>query len=188
MITINLLPVKETKRRRQMILFFYAGFLLLGVVAIMGWFWWVQYQKVGELKYQIAKVEEESKGYEEKIKEVKDLQAKEASLEVFRDVIKSVYDQQKLILAALDQLALDLGENMRLIAIDRKSGADSKSLTIKGSAMTQADIQQYVNRLRRPGGAVSNPKVEDLTTRQTVSVMNSFVYNFTLKVNLGGAP
>jgi Tfp pilus assembly protein PilN len=185
MIKINLLPVKETKRRRQMVLFFYAGFLLIGGAAVLGWFWWVQFQKVGELKIQIAKVDEESKGYADKIKEVKDLQVKEASLETYRGIIKSVYDLQKTTLSALDQLAMDLGDDMRLISIDQGTGAEINVLTVRGSSLTQASIQQYVSRLRRPGGALSNPRLEDLLARQTVTGLSGYAYTFSLKVNMG---
>ena len=184
MIKINLIPVKETKRRKQLLLVAYAIALLICVLAVMGWFWWTQYQKVGFIKDKIARVDEESKGYEEKIKEVKDLEAKSASLDNYRGVIKSVYDSQKKVLAALDQLATDLGDNMRFTSIE--DTADG--LTVKGFSMTQSSIQQYVNRLKRPGGAVSDPKIDDLTVRQTVSGFNGKVYAFTLKMKLGGNP
>jgi Tfp pilus assembly protein PilN len=186
MIKINLLPVKETKRRKQMVLFLYAGLLLAAVFALMGWFWWVQYQKVDDLKAQIAKVDEESKGYADKIKEVKDLQVKEASLETFRAIIKSVYDVQKKTLSALDQLAMDLGDDMRLIAIDQGVGPTADILTVKGSSLTQAAIQQYAERLRRPGGALSEPTISDLLANQSAPGMSGRVYTFTIKVKMGG--
>ncbi len=186
MIKINLLPVKETKRRKQMILFVYAGLLLAAVFAVMGWFWWVQYQKVDDLKAQIAKVDEESKGYAEKIKEVKDLQVKEASLETYRGIITSVYDLQKKTLSALDQLAMDLGEDMRLISIDQGTAAAADVLTVKGSSLNQAAIQEYVARLRRPGGALSEPTIADLLANQSAPGMSGRVYTFTIKVKMGG--
>jgi Tfp pilus assembly protein PilN len=185
MIQINLLPIKEAKRRQQMFLVFYAGVSALMVLAVLGWFWWLQYQKVDELKQKIRKVEEESKGYEDKIREVKDLQAKEGALEGYRAAVISIYDDQKMVLSALDEIAVDVPSDIILDAIEQGRDKNEKTFTIKGMSMTEAAIQTFVDRLNRPGGPLSKATVETINLK--VDKKYSANYSFTLKVEIGGA-
>jgi Tfp pilus assembly protein PilN len=187
MIKINLLPVKEAKRRKQMLLFVYVGLVAVVVMAGMAWFWWVQYQKVNDLNARIQKVDEESKGYEGKIQEIKDLQLKETALESFRSVIKSIYDDQKTVLGALDQLAQDMPEDVWFNNIEQGQDKDVNTLTVKGDSLSQAGIQLFANRMRKPGGFLSDPIVQDIAVRQDAANFNGSVYTFTLKVKMGGS-
>ncbi len=187
MIKINLLPVKEAKRRKQMLLFVYIGLVAVVLMAGMAWFWWVQYQKVNDLNVLIQKVDEESKGYEGKIQEIKDLQLKETALESFRSVIKSIYDDQKTVLGALDQMAQDLPDDVWLNNTEQGQDKDSNLLTIKGDSLSQASIQLLANRMRKPGGFLTDPIVQEITVRQNAGSFNGSVYTFTLKVKMGGS-
>jgi cell division protein FtsL len=70
MIKINLVPLKEKKKQQEYI-FILAG-VAIAVVLASGMFW-IYIQKIQtkrDLNIQIKKVEDESKGYEEKIAEV----------------------------------------------------------------------------------------------------------------------
>jgi len=187
MIKINLLPVKEAKRRKQMLLFVYIGLVAVVVMAVMAWFWWIQYQKVNDLNVRIQKVDEESKGYEGKIQEIKDLQQKEAALESFRSVIKSIYDDQKMVVGALDQLAQDMPDDVWFTSVEQGLDKDDNFLTVKGNSLSQAAIQQFANRMRKPGGFLADPILQDITVGQTVGNFTGSVYKFTLKVKMGGA-
>jgi Tfp pilus assembly protein PilN len=185
MIQINLLPVKEEKRRKQMFIVFYAAVSGVLFLAILGWFWWSQYQKVDDLKEQIKTVEEESKGYEDKIKEVKDLQAKESALEGYRAAISAIYDDQKKVLSALDEIGTDAPNDILLDSIEQGRDKDEWVFTIKGLSMTRGSVQDYVNRLRRPGGPLKNTSVENIAFKTDKGTSAS--YAFTLKVEIGGA-
>jgi Tfp pilus assembly protein PilN len=184
MIQINLLPIKEAKRRKQMFLVLYAGAVALFVLVVLGWFWWTQFQKVDDLKRRIQKVEEESKGYESQIKEVKDLQAKEAALETYRSAIVSIYDDQKKILSALDEIGVMSPSDIILESITEGRDKDDMSLVIKGSSMTEASIQSFVERLKRPGGPLKNPSVVSISFRADKSLGTNYL--FEIKVEIGG--
>lgn len=184
MIQINLLPVKETKRRKQMFLVFYAGLTALLLLAVLGWFWWVQYQKVGVVKERIQKVEEESKGYEGQIREVKDLEAKEAALENYRSAITAIYEDQKKILSALDEIAVDVPSDIVLDDIEEGRDKDEKLFTVKGTSTSEASIQAFVERLKRPGGPLVNPSVDTVNIKNQHGSTGS--YTFVIKVEIGG--
>jgi Tfp pilus assembly protein PilN len=182
MIQINLLPVKEEKRRKQMFVAFYAGVSGLLFLTVLGWFWWSQYQKVDVLKEQIKTVEEESKGYEDKIKEVKDLQAKEGALEGYRAAISAIYDDQKRILSALDEIGTAVPNDILLDSIEQGKDKSEWFLTLKGFSMTRGSIQDFMNRLKRPGGPLKNVTLENIA----VSKGANSNYSFTLLIEIGG--
>lgn len=185
MIQINLLPVKEEKRRKQMFVAFYAALSGLLFLTVLGWFWWTQYQKVDLLKEQINSVEKESKMYEGQIKEVKDLQAKEAALEGYRAAIASIYDDQKRVLSALDEIGVDLPSDVILESIEQGRDKDEWIFTIRGLSISRVSIQEFANRLKRPGGPLSNPSIENITLKSEKGTNANFL--FTLKVECGGA-
>jgi Tfp pilus assembly protein PilN len=185
MIKINLLPVKEAKRRKQVILVVYFGALATVVLLLMGWFWYLQVRTVHDLNARIAKVDEESKGYEEKIKEVKDLQLKEKSLESYRGVIKSIYDEQKKVLGAIDQLAMTLPAEVWLTAIEQGRGDHEDELIVTGSSLKHSAVQEYVAGMTKPGGFLKDPLVDDLLINQVVTGTSTKVYKFVIKVKMG---
>jgi hypothetical protein len=58
-------------------------------------------------------------------------------------------------------------------------------LTLKGYAMTQGSIQAFIGRLKRPGGPLSNPTVDEILVRPLNTIPYG-IYTFTLKVTMEG--
>src|SRR5258708_33082454 len=106
MIKINLVPLKEKKKQQEFIIIFFAS--IISAVLALGMFWiYIQRVQVKrDLNTQIKQVDDESKIYQEKITEVKDIQSKEANLEVLKKNIKGIQEVQRKVMAAADQLAV----------------------------------------------------------------------------------
>ena len=151
MIKINLVPVKEKKKRKE----FLIGFVVVALVVVLalGMFWiYVQRVRVkSNLKNEIAQIKEESKSYEDKINEVKDLQAKETSLEAFKKTIKSISETQRKILVGVDQLALGLNGGVWVTNISQGKGKDEDKFVLNGYSFTALDLNRYFNAIQRPG-------------------------------------
>ncbi len=160
MIKINLVPVKEKKKRKE----FLIGFLVVIVFAIiaMGLFWiYIQRVQVrSNLKSEISQIEEESKGYQDKINEVKDLQNKEASLDTFKKTIKSISETQRKIVVAFDQLALILPEGIWFTGINQGKGADTNKFIVDGYSFSLSALKKYFSDIQKPGGVMKEPTLD----------------------------
>lgn len=160
MIKINLVPVKEKKKRKEfLILFFVAVFFL---VIALGMFWiYVQRIRVkSDLKREIGQIEEESKGYQEKINEIKDLENKEAGLEAFKKTIKGISGTQRNVIVGIDQLALALPAGVWLTSLSQGKGADSDKFVLAGYSFSQAGLRSYLETLQKPGGLLKDATLD----------------------------
>ena len=105
MITINLVPVKERKKRKEIIIIFSVLSVFIVVVLIMAYAYAQRLSTASNLNKQIEEVEKESEGYQDKINEVKDLENKQTNVDAFKKTIKGISETQREILVAIDQLA-----------------------------------------------------------------------------------
>lgn len=153
MIKINLIPVKEKKKRKEFMIVSFA--IVIFVFIALGLFWiYVQRIKVkSDLNFQIKQIDEESKGYQEKINEVKELENKQASLEALKKTIKGISEVQRKVVVAIDQLAVNLPEGVWLTNIGQGLTQDSNKFTVDGYAFTRSSLQNYYNALQKPGGS-----------------------------------
>jgi Tfp pilus assembly protein PilN len=160
MIKINLVPVKEKKKRKE----FLIGFLVVVIFSIiaMGMFWiYIQRVQVrSDLKKEISQIEEESKGYAEKITEMKDLQNKEANLDAFKKTIKSISETQRKIVVAFDQLALNLPNGIWFTKINQGSGVDANKFIVAGYSFSPTVLKNYFSEIQRPGGLLKEPTLD----------------------------
>lgn len=152
MIKINLVPVKEKKKRREFIVVFFIALILLLVFLGMFWIYVGRVQVRGDLRSEIKQIEEESKGYQEKINEIKDLERKEASLEAFKKTIKGIAETQRKVTVAIDQLALNLPDGVWFTAVTQGRGADANKFMVQGYAFSQSNLRNYFDSLQKPGG------------------------------------
>ncbi len=154
MIKINLVPLKERKRRKDFLIFGAIGAACVILILGLAWLSLARIQAKNKLTRQIREVEEKSQKYKDQINEVKDLEAKEASLEALKKTIKGVSDAQRKVLTALDQVGLNMPEGIWLTGIVQGKGNDGNKFTIQGYAFTQASLQTYLTSLQKPGGSL----------------------------------
>jgi type IV pilus assembly protein PilN len=159
MIKINLVPLKEKKRQQEYV------FMLIGAVVVvvlasgMFWFYIQKVQVKRDLNVRIKKVEEESKGYEEKIAEVTAFQDTEAKLEAANKNIKDVQTAQKRVLFVLDQVAINLPDGVWLTFFGQAE-KDPASFVMDGYSFSLGAIKEYYDTLSKTQGLAKDTSLE----------------------------
>lgn len=152
MIKINLVPLKEKKKQQEYI------FILLGaviVVFLVSGMFWIYIQKIQakrDLNVQIKRVEDESKGYEERIAEITAFQDTEKRLDAANKNINDVQLVQKKIVFVLDQLANNLPSGVWITSITQGGKKDADSFAVDGCAFTLNDVKEYFDGLVKTQG------------------------------------
>ncbi|WP_456380312.1 PilN domain-containing protein [Thiolapillus sp.] len=145
---INLLPWRETLRKKRKRDF---GVQVLGavIVAALGVFlWYMQVQQQIEfqesrnsfLKTEIAKVDE-------KIKEIKDLEKKRAELVARMNVIQELQASRPMVVHLFDELVKTIPEGVFLQSLQQKGSA----VTLKGQAQSNARVSAYMRAIDGSG-------------------------------------
>jgi|SRR5581483_622753 len=179
MIKINLVPVKEKKKRKEFFAILSVILALVFVLLVMVYFYVQRWNAKNDLSRQIKDVEQESQGYQDKINEVKDLEAKEASLEVFKKTIKGISETQRKIIVAIDQMGLNLPEGVWLTNIDQGRGGDGNKFTIQGYAFTESNLQTYYSNIQKQITQLKEFSMDEKTTGSLVG-NNKLVHQFTI--------
>ncbi|HET9869535.1 MAG TPA: hypothetical protein VFR02_03435, partial [bacterium] len=130
MIKVNLLPVGEKKKRQQLVFVALGVLFSLVVILVLGWIYMGRLQVERDLNDQIKRVDQESQGYSDKIAEIKDLEAKQASLDGFRKTLKAIADVQKTVLFAFDQLAANLPGDVWITKITQGQKPDENKFVV----------------------------------------------------------
>lgn len=152
MIKINLVPVKVKKKRTEF--FIISGvigfFVVVGMVLF--YIYVTRLAVVNDLNKQIEEVQKESEAYQDKINEIKDIQAKKDSLTAIKKTIQGISEVQRKVLAAVDQSAANLPDGVWLTKLTQGSGNETNKYTLLGYAASMGQMQSYVSNLQRPGG------------------------------------
>jgi type IV pilus assembly protein PilN len=160
MLKINLVPLKEKKKQQEYIYILVCA--AITIVLITGMFW-IYIQKIEvkrDLNVKIKKVEDESKGYEEKIAEITAFQETEKKLDVANKNIKDVQVAQKKVVFVLDQLANHLPSGVWLTSIIQGGNKDANSFVIDGCAFSLNDAKEYFNALIKIAGLSRDATLE----------------------------
>ncbi|MGH7739932.1 MAG: PilN domain-containing protein [bacterium] len=155
MIQVNLLPVAEKKKRKQFLFIVLGAFLILILVSVLGWVYAGRLRVARDLTTQIAQVDQESKGYSDKIAEINDLEAREASLDALRKTLQSVYTVQKNVVFAFDQLAAKLPGDIWFTKVIQSPHPNEGKFQVTGYTFSNSALQDYLNRLQEPGSGFS---------------------------------
>ena|ERR1039457_190135 len=160
MIKINLVPVKEKKKRKEFLIGFFV--VIVFVIIALGMFWiYIQRVQVrSNLKKEISQIEEESKGYADKIKEVNELKMKEESLEGFKKTVKSISETQRKVIVGIDQLALDLSNGVWFTSVTQGRDKDSNKFIVDGYAFSPSNIKSFFDTIQKPGGLLKEPTLD----------------------------
>jgi Tfp pilus assembly protein PilN len=160
MIKVNLLPVTEKKKRKQLIVIVFGVFIAVILLAILGWIYVGRLQVEKDLADQIKRVDQESQGYSDKIAEIKDLESKETSLDGFRKTLTGIYAVQKNVLFAFDQIASNLPNDIWITKVTQGQKPDENKFIIDGYSFSNLSLQAYLNVLQKPGSGFSETALD----------------------------
>jgi len=146
MVRINLIPVRQVKKRelgRQQLYLF--GVLLLG--GIMGNYLWLkQVQEGVDLKKsQVAKLNQDIQGLDRAIGEVKTITAEKKDLEDKLKVLETLKKKRVGPVKVLDALAQVIPAHVWLTNLTEKGGA----VQLQGLGMTNDDVADFMRELKR---------------------------------------
>lgn len=146
MIRINLLPVRQLKKRakaRNQIVALIAGllcfFFLLGLVS------YLQIGKVSALKTSIAALDQEIKEFNPILEKMKELESTKKELERKSAVIDKLKSDSSLTVRVLDEIA-NIIDNQRMWLLDlNQQGA---ALQLNGVALDNQTVAEFMDNLK----------------------------------------
>lgn len=145
MVRINLLPVRQIKRRQQAVnelLIFCLAFVGLLVVGTM--VFGITLHKVNTLKEDIAALKIEKNSYNKILKQIEELKKKKKSLEAKTATIEKLKKGSQVGVRILDEVALRTPSNRMWLKSLKQS---ANSLKLAGVALDNATIAQYMYSL-----------------------------------------
>ena len=145
MIQINLLPVREIKKRarakNQIILSSVSFICLLLFIALLSWY---QGAIISDLKNQNASIENEKKKYQNIVNQIKKIDAEKALLDNRISVIKKLKQESSLTVHVLDEIAsLTPANRMWLKSLSQAAS----NLSLTGMALDDQTIAKYMDDL-----------------------------------------
>jgi type IV pilus assembly protein PilN len=178
MIRINLLPVpkaRKVKKQSEMRSQYVLGGLVLVIVAIFcGYSWYDLNKRVNNLETKKAKANQELKELKEKVKEVESYEENKKNLQEKNAIIEQLRKNQSGPVHILDEISTGV-ESLKLW-LDSLN-VKGNSVDLSGKAITNADIVEFVDRLKK-SRYFSN--VTLLESRQVVEDGIS-IYQFKIK-------
>src|SRR5262245_1241665 len=146
MIRINLLPVRQTKKREtvQQQLLAFAGVI---VATIIGCIVWTAYNSnvASQRRDQIAERRKELQQLDKIIGEVNEFTAKKKELEEKLGIIEQLKKGKTGPVKALDDLATEIPNRVWLVKIDEKGG----NMTLEGMAIDHEDVSAFMKALQK---------------------------------------
>jgi type IV pilus assembly protein PilN len=183
MIRINLLPVREKRKKettKQM--FFVLAGCLLGVVAVILVFQMSLAAKIKGVEKQIASYKEEIKRLQIDTRDVNKFKAEKEDLQKRLNVIYALQRAKTGPVRVLDELAMSLPKRLWLTSLREKAG----KMEIKGIAFDNPTVARFMTDLER-AGVIKNV---ELVVSQQVEKNKIKLKEFTLtcEVNYGSSP
>ena len=145
MIRINLLPIKEIKKKlrlRHELFIFSLSFL--GILVVVGIVSLGMTQKVSALQKEIQTLEDKRKSYGPILKEIDKLQKDKKLLETKLQTIESLKSDSQLTVRILDEIANRTPTSTMWLTALKVSAT---SLQLTGVALDNATIAQYMRAL-----------------------------------------
>ncbi len=146
MIKINLLPVRQLKKRAEakgqltsMLLVFFCFLLILGLVAMQ------QINTVNSLNTSISQLEQEKQEYAPTLKKIDEIEAAKKELERKTEVINKLEANSSLTVRILDEIANIVDhERMWLLSVNQTGG----SLALSGVALDNQTVAKFMENLK----------------------------------------
>lgn len=173
MIRINLLPVREKKKRESTRKMFSFLILSLALVAVVIAFFHLSLSsQINEVQRQITAYNEEIKRLKIDTKDVDKFKAEKEDLQRRLNIIYTLQRAKTGPVRVLDDLATFLPAKLWLVALREKSG----KMEIKGIAMDNQDIAKFMTNLEK-SGVIRNV---ELVVSQQLERNNRKLKEFTL--------
>ena len=144
MIRINLLPVREERRRAD--LRQYAVLLaatVLGLVVALGFFHWKVQSDIGEAAQQVAATKHEIERFGPQLKQVEAYRTTKAQIEQKLDVIEGLEDSRSGPVHLLDELATHSPERLWITRIQAAAG----KISIQGMSLDNELVAAFLTAL-----------------------------------------
>ncbi len=146
MLKINLLPIRQLKKRAKArnqiaagIVIFISVLVLLGLVGIL------QAGRITSLNDDIAVKTKEKKSFDKVVKELADLEKKRLDLNNKIQIINKLKSDSSLTVRVLDEVAKIVDNNrMWLTSLNQRGG----SLKITGYALDNQTVAQFMDELK----------------------------------------
>ena len=181
MIKINLVPVKEKKKRQEFLIVFCAVALLALMLSGMLFIYAKRRAVVNDMNKQIAEVDKEAESYKKEEDEIDSFNAQKDSLETIKKVIVGISEVQRKVLAAIDQTAGNMPEGVWLTRIEEGKDKNANLFTIQGYAVSVEKIEDYLANLQRPGGLLKEATFDERNIAAPFPTNNNIkVHQFTI--------
>lgn len=146
MIRINLLPIRQTRKREtvQQQLLAFAGVLVLTIVVCVAWWSWIASEE-NKRKELIGKKQQELAQLDKIIGEVNEFTTKKKELEEKLGVITSLKKGKTGPVRALDDLATEIPKRVWLLEMKEQGGA----VTLTGNAVDHEDVSAFMKALQK---------------------------------------
>jgi type IV pilus assembly protein PilN len=145
MIRINLLPVKDIKRRnaiKNQLLFFIVGFIsYLSILALIGIF---QYNKISFNEKEVQSLQQEKQKFTATLNEIKKLEEEKELIETRIGVIKQLKESSSLTVHILDEVANLIPNKRMWLSGMSQSG---NSLKLSGMALDNQTVAKFMDDL-----------------------------------------
>lgn len=183
MILINLLPHREEARKRRE-QDFHAR-LLLAVIAglVLGGLVWKYYDYQINVQEEVNQyIEAENKKLDEKIKEVKDVEAEIAALRERQQAVEGLQQERNTPVKLFNELAAKMPDGMYFTSL-KQTGA---AVSLEGVAQSNERVSEFLRNLRDSPLLERQPQL-DQTLIQEITLSNksrSRAYAFKLVLTL----
>lgn len=144
MIRINLLPVKKTRKQRQLAshLWFLGGVLVVAALVAWGLLWHLSGQ-IKTKEERIAQQRQELRQLQKKIGEVNRYKELKAQLDAKLDVLKRLRAQRQGPVRLLDALCDALPEKVWLTSFEEAGG----KVRLQGIGINEDSVAEFMRRL-----------------------------------------
>lgn len=144
MIKINLLPVREERRKagaRQLALSLIGT--LVGVLAITGFFHWNLTNDLAEVQLAAAETKRQIDQFGPQLKQVEEYRKTKAEIEAKLEVIERLFDSRAGPVHLLDELATHAPDRLWLTRVE----SNKKEVLIKGMSLDNELVAQFLTVL-----------------------------------------
>jgi type IV pilus assembly protein PilN len=178
MIRINLLPIRQLKKRARLkteLLGFSAVFALVLLILAVGWF--ALAGKIAGLREELVALDKKKQSYQPIIKQIDTLKKEKQLVEQKLDSIKKLQAGAQVTVRVLDEVASRTPTNrMWLNSLQQSSGR----LQLQGIALDNETIAQYMQQLE----ASEYFEKTELTSSAQTDVAKQKLKSFSLIINV----
>lgn len=144
MIRINLLPVREARRRadvqQQLAVI---GLVLAASLGGAGWTHLTMTSKISDARMRVAQTEAEIKKFDEQLKQVEAYKAKKKEVQDKLDVIQGLERSRSGPVHMMDELAVHTPDRLWLTKLDAKAG----KITLEGKSLDNEIVALFLTKL-----------------------------------------